>query len=181
MITAIEAMAHRGSILRNTSKWSGIDFEFLSNELCVEINHEMSPIVVRRVIEGRLTEMSVREYDKVPQEVWDYLQSIEALGKFEAVHKTNHRTQMFPLKVRKLTKDVISLSPIGTSVASLYDALLNNEPWNELAAVTEAEMMFENDQISIRSKFLYPWSEKQITEIFQSLDEAGKMELRSYL
>ena len=59
MITAEQAKRHRESIMSNPTGWANIDFEILSNDLMIEINHEMSPIVVRRVIEGRLAEMSV--------------------------------------------------------------------------------------------------------------------------
>lgn len=181
MITAEQAKRHRESIKANPTGWANIDFEILSNDLMIEINHEMSPIVVRRVIEGRLAEMSVKEYDRVPHETWNYLESIQALGKFEVVHKTHNRDTLFPLKLKKLGKDMLSISPVGSSVLSLFDTLDNNHLWENMRDCSEATVFLEADQIVVKSRNFYPWNEKQLIEIFQAIDNASSLPLATYI
>lgn len=181
MIPAEEARKHRESIMQNPKGWANIDFERLSGDLNIELNHEMSPIIVRRVIEGRLSEMSVKEYDSVPLETWDYLEGIKALGKFEAIHKTHNRNTLFPLRLKKTGKDTLSISPIGSSVPSMFDTLSENTSWEAMKGIIGAELSLEPGHITIRSRSFYPWSEKQLIEIFHAIDRSSTLPMATYI
>jgi hypothetical protein len=181
MIPAEDAKRHRESIIRNPTGWANIDFERLSKDLCIEINHEMSPIIVRRVIEGRLAEMSVKEYDSVPFETWDYLASIKALGKFEAIHKTYNRSTLFPMKLKKLSKDTLSISPVGSSVLSMFDTLSENDAWGVMHKTIDANVVLDQGGITIKSRSFYPWNEKQLVEVFRAIDKASTLPVATYI
>lgn len=177
MITAEEAKKHRQSIVANQESWQRIDFERLSDSLSIEINYEMSPIVVRKVIEGRLSEMSVREYDTIGLEIWNYLESIQVLGKFEAVHITNNRKELFPIQLKKLGKESAAISPVGATVSSTFDCLSENPLWEKLSSSESITTELKQDHVLIYGKFLYPWGEKQLVELLRSLDKAKTLPL----
>lgn len=171
-MTASDVKRHRQSVARNMEGWAALDFERLSDDLGVEINSEMSPIIVRRVIEGRLAEMSITEHDVVPEETWEYLASIDLLGKFEKLHLKVDRDTLFPMKVKKLGRDVVSLSPVGSTLSSLYTSLLHNPSWLVFSQTTDATVACEATQVVLRSRAFYSWTERALCEVFRGWDKA---------
>lgn len=169
-----EELAQRASALQeNAQHWLEIDYESVSAALDIEINTEMSPLVIRRVVEGRLKEMTKAELDEVPTFVWEYLDALDVtgLGNFLQFHPNNKTaTASLPFKVRKMSAETIMLSPNKIEMQTLLKELGSQPRWELWCSTHSPEIVLDiaNGGVRVSSKELAPWSERDIEEIILS-------------
>lgn len=170
-MNANDLLRHRRSALKNPKAWVELDFQMVSDSLEVEINHNMSPTVVRMVIEGRFNEMSQADYCKIPEDVIEYLANLNTLGKFSIQYslKSNSVT-LYPFKLVKEDKTTVSLSPIGTTFSRFEELVDQNLGLNTYCEEQGAKISFHSDKVVIQCSLFYPWPEKQLSQIIRSFD-----------
>jgi hypothetical protein len=169
-LTAQDIRHHRSTLAKNSERWLKIDFELISDSLSIEINAEMPPLIIKKVIQAKVTEMSQQEYELVPKMVWDYLEGIEVLSEIPLTPVISDRSVLSPFRLRKMSKDSISLSPVGTTMGNFVENLTANPSWRSMVGALSMDVTLEADQVVVRSNRLYPWSERQLNQIFKSLD-----------
>lgn len=60
----------------SAKKWLVVDYEIVSDALGIEINPEMSPLVVRRLLDSSLSKLEDDKKMKLPDLVWEFVKSI---------------------------------------------------------------------------------------------------------
>lgn len=152
-------------------EWANIDFTTISEALEIEINRAMSPPIVQSVIEGRFDEMSVAEFNKIPENVLLSLSSLKTLGKFEITHqRTTQTNHLHPFRLVKESKHTVSLSPIVATLSRFSELIDTNIGLNTFLAEYGGTVKFLDDRVQITCIDFYPWTEKNLTDIFKSFD-----------
>jgi hypothetical protein len=67
------------TISHNARQYLSLDYEMISVALDIEINTEMSPIRISRVLQARLTQMTKKERSNIPMIVWDYMDALDVM------------------------------------------------------------------------------------------------------
>ena len=170
-MNAADVRRHKLSIINQPKAWVELDFEKVSDALGIEINHRMSPSIVRLTIEGRFNEMSSDDYAKIPHDVIEYLSVLNTLGKFEIQHSLlTNATKLYPFRLIKEGKNEISLSPIGTTIARFEELVDSNIGLSTYCEESCASIHFGGDKVVISCADFYPWTERQLIDIFRSFD-----------
>lgn len=161
------------SLRENASHWLAIDYEAISAALDIEINTEMSPLVIQRVVEKRLGEMTVGDMEEIPAFVWECLDALDVAGtgNYLRFHPSNQgRRSNAPFQIKKLSVDTILLKPRGTTLAVLLRELGTQPRWalwcRTHAPVIEFQKGFEGPRLT--SAQFAPWGERELEQIFCS-------------
>ena len=157
------------AIRENAKHWLSIDYEAISASLEIEINTEMSPLVINKVLTGRLSEMGKAERADVPAFVWDYLSALDVtgLGNYEKFHP-NAKTTLLPYTVRKLDGETVSLQPKGIEVKDMMSELGRQARWERWCRVHNPKVSFDTSKGApvIKAEAFIPWSERELEDIF---------------
>lgn len=157
------------AIRENAKHWLSVDYEAISAALEIEINTEMSPLVISKVLTGRLSEMSKTEREDIPAFVWECISALDVTGtgNFEQFHP-NARTTLLPFTVRKTDAKTVVLQPKGIEVKDMMAELGRQARWERWCRVHRPEVSFDPSQgaPTIQSDEFIPWSEREIETIF---------------
>jgi hypothetical protein len=77
--SAPPAAIRREVIVENARKWLVVDYELVSDALDIEINPEMNPLVVRRLLDNALARMDSEAKMNLPEIVWEFVRSINEI------------------------------------------------------------------------------------------------------
>jgi hypothetical protein len=66
----------REAITENAKQWMVIDYEIVSDALDIEINPEMNPLIIRRLLDTSLERMDPDAKRELPEIVWEFIRSI---------------------------------------------------------------------------------------------------------
>ena len=71
-----DSAARSEAVVESAKRWLIIDYEIVSDALDIEINPEMSPLVVRKIIDSALNRMGDEAKRDIPEMVWQFVESI---------------------------------------------------------------------------------------------------------
>jgi hypothetical protein len=69
-------IARREAIIENARKWLVVDYELVSDALEIEINPEMGPLIVKKLLNNALGRMGTDAKGGLPEIVWEFVESI---------------------------------------------------------------------------------------------------------
>ena len=165
-----DSESRTAAIRENTKHWLSVDYEAISAALEIEINTEMSPLVITKVVSARLSEMSKTEREDIPSFIWECLGALDVtgLGKFSNHHPDNARNNLVPFNIRKVSGDTVVLQARGIDVG-VFMAELGKQPrWELWCSVHQPKVSFDPLQggPTVQSEQFIPWAEGELETIF---------------
>jgi hypothetical protein len=118
MPTTTPQLERRLATISNSAKsWLRMDYDAINLALSCAINPEMGPLHVKRALEARLKEMSVRDRGHIPIMIWSLLDALDVTGSgnFQQYNPvtpsegSENRSGWF--SVRKAPPNVVHITP----------------------------------------------------------------------
>jgi len=106
------------AVTENARRWLVIDYEIISDALNVEINPEMNPLVVRRILDAAISRMPSESKRDIPEVVWDFVRSLN-----EVFPGENSDSKM---KVMEIKDSTIIVS---VSTPSVVSSIKGSQRW----------------------------------------------------
>lgn len=135
------------------------DYEMVSMALDVEINPELTPPRLIRIIKARLEQMSKRERETVPNLVWSVIDAMDVtnvgLRKFNPHTPTpGQETQSGWFTIEFQTPDTYLVVPTNAKPAAFLKTLRSKERFKAWEAVHNPKIEVVEDRIAVSCEIL---------------------------
>jgi len=163
--TPQQAKARAQSIQENVQAWLAVDYELVSEALDIEINNEMSPMVVKLVLSDRLQSLTIDERDKIPQFIWDFVQSMDV-----GTAPLNAQPDFDPYSVQIHDEETIRIIPLSSSVPSFMNRIRDRVKWVVWMEEQQVSVSHEDGCILIHCANFRFFTIDQIRKMLTSFD-----------
>lgn len=164
--TPQQAKVRAQAIKDSVTTWLAVDYELVSEALDIEINNEMSPMVTRVVLSDRLQNMTIDEREKIPQFIWDFVQSMDVNAA-----PLNTQPDFDPYAVQQGDDlETIKIIPLGSSVSGFMNQIRNRVKWVVWMEGQQVSISHEEGNVYLRCHNFQYFSIDQIKKMLSSFD-----------
>lgn len=171
--TTTDHERHKAALTQNARNWLQTDFELLNTVLDIELNSEISPIIMLKVIKDRLDHMSKEERKGIPAVVWEYIEALDVLN--VGLRKYNPLTPPVGqenksgwFSVQFQCPDVFHIVPRNCDPKKLLASLKIKDRFSAWMAAIKPEIQVDADRIYFSS----PTFDGLSTKFFKTVIES---------
>jgi hypothetical protein len=146
-----------------------VDYEAISDALGVEINAELSPARIHRILKHRIDSMSALEVSAVEGQVWQQIRLLDAKG--DLMHRTKTPVG---LEAHHEWVNVVALPPRSflllplTDTEGFSDLLVSKPLFTKWVTSNNIQVVKEQDGVMIMGDHLAGLSETFVSKVIAS-------------
>jgi hypothetical protein len=133
----------RETVVENAKKWLVIDYEIVSDALDIEINPEMNPLVVRRLLDSAIERFDHESRKNLPEIVWEFIRSINEV--FPDTYQEGSK-----LEVREIRDSIMTVMP-PIPAPSFISVIRDSRKWMSWVDANTIRFWQESDTILFES------------------------------
>lgn len=169
--TAPTLEERKKNLSRHTEHWLALDFESISAALDVELNSDLSPLIVRKVIQKRIAEMTSEEKHEIPRFIWEFIDALlPKQGKAETVEPVEEKTSDFNFSVNRVKPSVVDLVlQGGTKAKEFLDQVKDTPNWQSWKEASEVSVKTKDNIVRVKSDSLCSYDDDSCHMLFTFL------------
>jgi hypothetical protein len=153
----------REAIMDNAKKWLVIDYEIVSDALDIEINPEMNPLIIRRLLDSSLERINQELKAKLPEIVWEFVRSINEV--FPDTYQEGSK-----LEIREIRDSIMVVVP-PIPAPSFISRVKDSRRWMSWIDSNSVRFWQESETVLFESTSLKGVDQEFMKVVLESLSE----------